>query len=351
MPPPPASPTDPPPGRRRDVSPDAPLTAELTDAVFQRYWRSGSLKYKDFRPLTTSGSAVLQTCHDINLNRRVVHKALHHDLTTDPIATARFVREARVTANINHPGTAAVYEIGRNRDGDIYFTMKHIRGVDLRHVFTNLTTGDADTRRDFPLQHRLNLLTEAARTLRYAHRSGVVHRDVKPANILAGVFGEATLLDFGLAQLLGPDVLPDADGLPPGEDQRGGDAAVSLQLTNAGGRIGTPLYMSPEQARGAPTDTRTDVYGWGTVLYEALTLKPLVFGDELEDVLAQVLDQPAPVPSAVADSTLAEPINPALDEVCLRCLAKDPNDRFADFGELLAALGQARSRRRIDPDR
>ena len=194
------------------------LTAELTDAAFERYWRSGSLKYKDFRPLTESGSAILRTCHDINLNRRVVYKALHPDLAAEPIATARFVREARVTANINHPGTAAVYEIGRCREGDIYFTMKHLRGRDLRDIFTALESGDADTRAAFPLQRRLNLLTEAARTLHYAHRSGVVHRDVKPANILAGMFGDATLLDFGLAQLLDPAVLPDASDLPPGED-------------------------------------------------------------------------------------------------------------------------------------
>jgi len=109
--------------------------------------------------------------------------------------------------------------------------------------------------------------------------------------------------------------------------------------------------MSPEQARGAPTDARTDIYGWGTVLYEALTPRPLVFGDDLDDVLAQVLDQPAPVPSSAANTPFAEPISPALDAVCLRCLAKDPGDRFPDFGELLAALGQARSRRRVDAGR
>ena len=341
--------------------PAAPLLTRLADADFERHWRSGSLKYRDFRPLTEGGGAVLQTCRDINLNRRVVYKALHAHQAQDQTAVARFVREARVTANISHPGTASVYEIGRDRGGAVYFTMKFIRGRDLRDVIAALAVGDAGTAAAFPIERRLNLLTEVARTLRYAHRSGVVHRDLKPANLLAGVFGEAILLDFGLAQLLDPaatpeappdhaaaDDLSDTEPLPPGEDPDDGHAAVCLHLTQQGNRLGTPLYMSPEQAAGRPTDPRTDVYGWGTVLFEALTLRPLVFGEDPDDVARQIRDAPAPPPSEARGPRASDEITPELDAVCLRCLQKDPEDRFQNFGQLLAALGPARGRRRGD---
>lgn len=269
------------------------IEATLADAEFPRYWKSGSLKYDDFAPLTEGGTATIQTCLDKNLNRTVVYKSLHPQLADDEVEIARFVREARVTAMIPHPGTVPLYEIGRDRGGNVYFTMKKLDGRDLRSLLTDILQRNHHTQELYPPKRLIDILIDAVQTVAYAHNQGVIHRDLKPANILVGEFGEVTVLDWGLAKIKGeatPEPL-----LPPQ-----GTQGIALELTQPGRRFGTPLYMSPEQAQGGNTDERTDVYALGIVLYEMLTGQPLVFGQELDDVLRQILERPTPRPSDVA---------------------------------------------------
>ena len=336
------------------VPPEHPLRVDLTDAAFDRYWKSGSLKYRDFEPLTEGGTATLRTCLDINLNRRVVYKQLHPHLADDDTEVARFLREARVTANIPHPGTAPVYEIGRDKAGHVYFTMKRLDGRDLRSILQALSARDRPTEAAYPLARRVDLVLSAARTLRYAHRSGVVHRDLKPANLLVDAFGEVTVLDFGLAKVRG-------EPAPPGAERVTGKAGLALELTQPGRRFGTPLYMSPEQARGDATDERTDVYGLGAILFECLCLRPLVFGQDLDEVVDQILERPLPRPRDVAARAAEHtdtPVRPGpagrpapvpddLDAVCVRCLQRDPADRYPDLDALIEDLQAARDA--LDP--
>ena len=305
-----------------------PIQATLADAEFPRYWKSGSLKYDDFKPLAEGGTAAIQTCVDKNLNRVVIYKSLHPHLSDDEVETARFVREARVTAMIPHPGTVPLYEIGRDRAGNVYFTMKKLEGRDLRSLLTDILQRNHRTQELYPQKRLIGILLDAAQTVAYAHRQGVIHRDLKPANILVGEFGEVTVLDWGLAKIKG-EATP-APLLPPQ-----GSQGIALELTQPGRRFGTPLYMSPEQARGDDTDERTDIYALGIILYEILTGQPLVFGQELEDVLRQILDRPTPRPSDVAPKS---DIDPAIEAICLRCLQKKPADRYADVSELIADL-------------
>ncbi|MEM1109925.1 MAG: serine/threonine-protein kinase [Planctomycetota bacterium] len=308
--------------------PEHPIQIGLTDADFPKYWKSGSLKYDDFRPLTEGGTAALQTCLDKNLNRTVVYKSLHPHLADDETETARFVREARVTAMIPHPGTVPLYEIGRDRAGNAYFTMKKLEGRDLRSILTDILQRNHRTQELYPLERLIDIVTSAAQTVAYAHAQGVVHRDLKPANILVGEFGEVTVLDWGLAKVTG-ETTPE-NALPPA-----GKKGIALELTQPGRRFGTPLYMSPEQARGGDTDARTDVYALGIILYEILTGQPLVFGQELDDVLKQILERPTPQPSEVAPK---RDIPAELEAICLKCLAKAPNDRYADVPALIEDL-------------
>ncbi len=314
------------------VPPEHPLRVEMTDARFDRYWKSGSLKYTDFRPLTEGGTATIQTCFDINLNRTVVYKSLHPHLANDETEVARFLREARVTANIPHPGTAPVYEIGRDKAGNVYFTMKKLEGRDLRSILGALADHDRSTENAYPLARRVEILISAAQTLKYAHHAGVIHRDLKPANLLIGSFGEVTVLDWGLAKVRG-------EPAPPGAEKITGQAGLALELTQPGRRFGTPLYMSPEQARGGSTDERTDVYGLGAILFEMLSGRPLIFGQDLDEVLTQILERPVPRPSDVVGDAAPRVGVPAdLEAVCLRCLQCDPADRYRDMAALIAAL-------------
>ncbi len=322
---------------------DAPATIarilpEATDQSLPRHWLSGSMKYEDFQPLTEGGTAELQLCFDRNLRRTVVYKSLHPHLKDSELETSRFLREARVTSMIPHPGTVPVYELGRDRSGDLYFTMKHLIGRDLRSVLMDLAARDRPTERSFPLQRLLDILISAAQTISYAHAQGVIHRDVKPANILVGSFGEVVVLDWGLAKVHG-EAPEEESELPLGK------TAVRMELTQPGRRYGTPLYMSPEQATGDPNlDERTDVFNLGSVLFEVLTNRNLVWGNDVEEVLTQILERPAPRPRQIAPE---RNIPTELEAICLKALARDPDDRYPDMNAFAADLIAYRSDRPV----
>lgn len=321
-----------------DVAPlRHPILLQLTDADFPRYWKSGSLKYDDFAPLAEGGTCVLQTCLDKNLNRVVVYKSLREHLVDEPTEVARFIREARVTAMIPHPGTVPLYELGRDREGHPYFTMKKLEGRDLRSILAALSAQDHATEEAYPLARLIDVIISACQTLGSAHQQGVVHRDIKPANILVGEFGEVTVLDWGLAQVKGEPSDAERE-LPTGRE------AIALELTQPGRRFGTPLYMSPEQARGDATDERTDIHAMGIVLFETLTGQPLIFGQDIEEVLQQVLERPTPRPRDVAPRRI---VPPTLEAICLKCLEKNPADRYLDLLSLLVDLQDFRDRERL----
>ena len=331
---------------------EPPLLAELTDASFERYWKAGALKYRHFRPLAEGGTAKLEVCLDANLGREVVFKSLHPHLADDEGEQQRFLREARVTALIAHPGTVPLYELGRKADGTLYFTMKRLRGRDLREILMALAAKDHDLEPLYPLARLVDVVASVAQTIAHAHSRGVIHRDLKPANVLVGAFEQTTVLDWGLAKVRAdaPGVVDHpADGPSlvelPQVELPAGPEALRMELTRPGRRYGTPLYMSPEQARGdADLDERTDVYNLGSVLYEVLTLQNLIVGNELDEVMDLVLNQPPPRPSATAPPGREVP--PELEELCLAALSKDPADRPASMAGFAEALALARPTRR-----
>ncbi len=314
------------------------IRQEDTDDLLPIHWRSGSLKYADFKPLTAGGTAELKTCLDRNLNRVVVYKTLHEDLRESEMETKRFLREARVTAMISHPGTVPLYELGRDREGALYFTMKKLAGQDLRSILMDLSAKKRKTAKDFPLSRLIDTLIAACQTVAFAHEHGVIHRDLKPANILVGGFGEVMVLDWGLAKVKGEvEVFTD--------EELKGKNTKSLGITQPGRRYGTPLYMSPEQARGdADIDERADIFNLGSILFEMLTWKNLLFGNTVQDVLKQVLEQPTPVPSEIAPDRF---IPKELEAICMHCLEKDPKDRYPSVMKLIDDLQRYRDHRTV----
>ncbi len=303
------------------------ITLSETDRDLPKHVKNGFMRYRDFKPLTQGGEAVLQTCHDENLGRTVVMKTLLPQLQNLEVYRKRFLREARVTAQIPHPATVPVYEISRNREGNAYFTMKRLGGRDLCDILDRIAEGDADTIAAYPLETLLNVLINIGQCLSYAHNLGVVHRDLKPANIMVGDYGEVTLLDWGLAKVWNMEDNDEIDQL-----LRSGQQQISGRLTGRGDVQGTPFYMSPEQAREtSDVDGRSDIYNMGIILYEILTNQSFMSGRNFKEIKRKILDDPVRAP---ADVLPRNAVPPELNAICRKALLKDPQDRYSCMDQL-----------------
>lgn len=308
-----------------------PIDARDTDRELSKYFSNSITRYSDFAPLGQGGAAELSTCRDNNLGRVVVMKTLHKQIAKNPYWKARFLREARVTAQLQHPNTVPVYEIGHDRQQQLYFTMKKVEGETLRDILENQIAGNQEALRVYNLDRLLGVIIQVCNALSYAHAHGVVHRDIKPENILIGTFGEVILLDWGVAKVWAME-----------EEDREQGIEAHEQLTDVGQRPGTPLYMSPEQVRGGgeEIDARTDVYSMGVVLYEILTLKEPHRGDNINETFDMILNEETIPPEK---RTPSRPIPARLSAISMRALEKDPAHRFQSMQELIDALREFRS--------
>ena len=308
------------------------LQQEKTDELLPRAWKSGSLKYDELKPLSEGGTAKLYLTEDLNLHRRVAYKSLHQDLQDSDIETQRFVREARVTANIQHPGTVPVYELGRDRAGQLFFTMKRVIGQDMRQILLDLKHEVPSAVEKFPLPRLLDILIQVSQTIAYAHSIGVVHRDLKPANIIVGKFGEVYVLDWGLAKVLGGKSLAQDIGT---EDQ-----TADLSLTRSGMHYGTPMYMTPEIARGlSDLDEKSDVFSLGILLFEMLTLETFLEGKDITEIKKKLLEEPYRLPREVNQE---RKIPKDLQAICMKALHRSRGHRYSNATLFLEDLQRFR---------
>jgi|JI10StandDraft_1071094.scaffolds.fasta_scaffold00447_22 WD40 repeat protein len=263
------------------------------------------------------GLGRVMRARDRRLGRLVAVKEL---LRTSSLAQQLFVREAMITARLEHPGIVPVHEAGRWANGDPYYVMKLVSGRTLKEVMAEAHT----------LGERLALLPHliaVAEAVGYAHSEQVVHRDLKPTNVLVGEFGETVVIDWGLARdLRAIDAVP-LEALGPTGSPPGNGPTVTGRV------IGTPQYMSPEQARGEPVGPAGDVYALGAMLYELLAGHPPVEGDSVKSLLDQVHAGP---PRALAQAAPAVPQD--LDAVVAKAMARAPRDRYPTARELAADL-------------
>ncbi|MHC4838001.1 MAG: protein kinase domain-containing protein, partial [Planctomycetota bacterium] len=262
-------------------------------------------RYELQRELGEGATARVFLARDIKHGRLVALKVLRPELAA-AIGTERFLREIHVAAQLHHPHVMPLHDSGE-ADGLLFYVMPHVQGSSLKDECRNAGP--------MPLERALRLGRHVAEALGHAHENGVVHRDVKPDNVLL-VEGEAVVADFGLAHSHG---------------------AADSAVTQPGTTVGTPLYMSPEQADpSTEVDARADVYSVGCVLFEMIAGRPPYEGEGLREVL--VAHATAPVPSLRA---LRPEVPAGLDAVVARAMAKDPADRFADGNALAAALAEA----------
>jgi serine/threonine-protein kinase len=269
------------------------------------------------------GMGEVRQCRDTRLSRQI---ALKTATTKSPAELSRFVREAQVQGQLEHPGIVPVYELGIGDDGTPYLAMKRVLGETLLEVLSQLKRGDAPTREKYPRRRLLQAFLAVCQAVDYAHTKGWIHRDLKPANVMLGDFGEAYVLDWGLArQAQEPTEGPTEDIVTP---QPAG-------LTVAGTLMGTPGYMAPEQVLARPVTVRSDVYALGAILFEVLTHQLLASGETAIELLNDTnrgCDARARTRAPHMD------VPPELEAVCVRATQKNPAQRFSSVRELHDAV-------------
>ncbi|WP_251051371.1 protein kinase [Streptomyces sp. ISL-86] len=273
------------------------------------HWGAGGLvgdgRYRLTHRLGRGGMAEVFAAEDVRLGRTVAVKLLRADLAEDPVSKARFTREAQSVAGLNHHAVVAVYDSGEDRVGPTvvpYIVMELVEGRTIRELLLSAEAPGPD--------QALIIVSGVLEALAYSHQHGIVHRDIKPANVIITDTGAVKVMDFGIARAL---------------------HGAQSTMTQTGMVMGTPQYLSPEQALGKAVDHRSDLYATGCLLYELLALRPPFTGETpLSVVYQHVQDIPVP-PSQLPEG---HHIPQELDGLVMRSLAKDPDDRFQSAEEM-----------------
>jgi serine/threonine protein kinase len=311
-----------------------------TDPDLPESFTNDFSKYTDFQDMARGGSALLRSCWDSIIGRTVALKTLLPKASTNQRERRRFLREARVTAQLAHPATVPVYEIGTTDTGELYFTMKCIAGENLFKILQRLSWGDKAAEQDHPLHDQIDMMIQAAQALAYAHVHGVIHRDIKPENIWVGKFGEVILLDWGVAKVWGQS---DKDAIPTEDLDHKLATSKDKQLqtlTLDGQRPGTPLYMSPEAVLGNRNiDERTDIFSFGVLMYEMLTFNEPFRGPTIRHTFDNIINFSPP---SLRKKSPKRNIPEALDRIVLKAIEKDPNDRYQTMLEMIDDLRATR---------
>ena len=329
----------------------------------------GGEKYVLGRVIAEGGMGVVREARDLNCRRVVAMKMLRvKDPRYEQEDLLRFIEEAQITSQLEHPNIVPVHDLGVDAVGNVYYTMKFMKGILLSDVLDAIRHGRQDMIEQYPLARLLTIFQKVCDAIAFAHSRSVVHRDLKPDNVMIGDYGEVVVMDWGLAKILDPSAVSTSadEAIAPMPSETATAIAdistrplrprettvssirtdtIGTSLKTMRGRVmGTPGFMAPEQARpDRPLDTRTDIYALGAILYSILTLRPPVRGENLKDVLLKIVRGDI-IPPAILNQWMDLPqeqagkfvfphcpgrqIPVALSDIAMKAMALDPADRY-----------------------
>ncbi|MFK8002610.1 MAG: serine/threonine-protein kinase [Polyangiales bacterium] len=294
-------------------------------------------RYQATQVLGRGGMGEVLLAKDDDIGRTV---AVKRTLTNSPELLARFADEIRFMGQLEHPNIAGVYDVDVDSEGRLFFTMRYVAGEALSDIIARLAQRDPATLARYPLARRIDIFIDIMSALAHAHEAGVMHRDVKPDNVMVGANGDVVLTDWGIARDLEAEFEETADVATASDDRS------RAANTGVGGVIGTPLYMSPEQAAGQPVDARADIYSAFALLFELLTLRSYVDADQslAEMLAASTTREPPGVYAPVYSEAAGQPAVPAeLRHFLIRGLRNNRDERFASASEAITYLSLLRS--------
>jgi len=288
-------------------------------------------RYELGAQLGEGGVGEVLMARDNDIDRDVAVKRLRGETKTSQAAVLRFADEVRTIGGLEHPNIVPIHDVGTHANGDYFFVMKYVQGETLETIIEKLAAGDLAYHARFGVERRVEIMMGILEAVAYAHSKRIIHRDLKPANVMVGPYGEVVVMDWGLARTIGS---ADPKQTQPCEPRSSG----RLLSTHAGEILGTPAYMSPEQARGEALDERSDTYSLCVLFYELLTLRH-PHGDHatLEGMLEAI--QSVRGPLAVMVSTDVQSRTPTdLSWFLEKGLRKDKDERFQTVDAMLERL-------------
>ena len=301
----------------------------------------GKPRYEPVRPLGSGGQAMVTLTRDHDIDRVVALKRLLPE-NNDDASVLRFAEEVRTVGRLEHPNIVPIHDVGVDEKGQYFFVMKYVEGETLESVIQKLRAGDAAYAARYTQEYRLQICNEILRGVQHAHEQGILHRDLKPANVMIGALGEVIVMDWGLARQVGtpPGDAPAASAAAPPSD-----APARMFETQAGALVGTPAYMSPEQANGQPLDERSDVYSLAVMFYEFLSLKhPRSECQSMAEMIASVASEP--INKLRLTKEFAEAgAQAALGHFVKHGLEKDPARRYTSVAAMRERLEAVRDRK------